>query len=228
MEDLNASAVRERPVEEAGVSLADFAYGRILDRMLSGELKPGQVLQERRLAEVLGISRTPVREALGRLEAEQLVSRRQGRMLVVAELSVENYVSLLDMRRILEVEVSGRATGRITPEALLKVEVAIIALRDAAEVSTSEHWDVDDLVHNTIAEAAGNPMIVAAIRDLRRRTHLFNTARISHRRTPGAEEHLALIRAVAGDDPERSRDLMGAHLDHVRDAIIDYILGRRT
>jgi DNA-binding GntR family transcriptional regulator len=70
-------------------------------------------------------------------------------------------------------------------------------------------------------------MITSAIRDLRRRTHIFNTARIPHRLLPGASEHLELLNAVSGDDPNSSRQLMGQHLDNVKDAIIDYILGAR-
>lgn len=209
------------------ISLSDFAYGQILDLMLSGKLQAGAVLQERKLAEMLNISRTPVREALGRLEAEQLVSRRHGRMLVVADVSIESYVNLLDMRRILEVEAAGRATGRLSVAQANAVEHAIDELLKVTETTPAHHWAVDEMVHGTIAEAAGNPLVVSTIRDLRRRTHIFNTSRIPHRLLPGASEHLGLLHAVTGSDAEASRRLMGQHLDNVRDAIIDFILGRR-
>lgn len=215
------------PAAPEDPNLAELAYARILDSMLAGVLKPGAVMQERRLADHFGISRTPVREALGRLEVEQLLTRRMSRTLVVSEISLEGYVSLLDMRRILEVELAARATGRLAPETLAAVEAAISGIAAAESVTPTDHWAVDDLVHGTIADAAGNAMIAATIRDLRRRTHIFNTSRITHRRRPGAEEHLALIRAVAGQDADLSRRLMGQHLDNVRDAIIDYILGKR-
>lgn len=223
-----ADAPRDRSASgTAEISLSEFAYGRILDLLLSGRFQAGAVLQERRLAEMLEISRTPVREALGRLEAESLVTRRHARMLVVADVSVESYVSILDMRRILEVEAAGRATGRVSVEQAAVVEQAIDDLMHVTEITPSHHWAVDELVHGTIAEAAGNPLVVSAIRDLRRRTHLFNTSRIPHRLLPGASEHLDLLHAVTGDDPETSRRLMAQHLDNVRDAIIDFILGRR-
>jgi DNA-binding GntR family transcriptional regulator len=209
------------------LSLSDFAYGQILDLMLSGKLQAGAVLQERKLAEMLNISRTPVREALGRLEAEQLVTRRHGRMLFVADVSIEAYVSILDMRRILEVEAAGRATGRLTVDKATAAEQAIEELLKVTEITPAHHWAVDEMVHGTIAEAAGNPLVVSTIRDLRRRTHIFNTSRIPHRLLPGASEHLGLLHAVSGNDPETSRQLMGQHLDNVRDAIIDHILGRR-
>ncbi|MGV8855955.1 MAG: GntR family transcriptional regulator [Devosia sp.] len=209
------------------VSLSDFAYAQILDLLLSGNLRAGAVLQERRLAELLSISRTPVREALGRLESESLVTRRQGRMLVVTDLSVEVYVNLLDMRRVLEMECAARATGRLDPAQARAIEADIEELTRVAEITPAHHWAVDDLVHGAIADAAGNPMIAGAIRDLRRRTHIFNTSRIPHRLLVGASEHLDLLHAVMGSDPEHSRQLMGQHLNNVRDAIIDFILGRR-
>jgi DNA-binding GntR family transcriptional regulator len=223
----SAEAARLDRAGGADVSLSDFAYTQILDLMLSGRLQAGAVLQERRLAEMLSISRTPVREALGRLEAESLATRRQGRMLVVTDVSVESYVSLLDMRRILEVEAAARATGRLDAEEARAVEAAIEELVRVTEITPAHHWAVDEMVHGTIARAAGNPLVASSIRDLRRRTHIFNTSRIPHRLLVGASEHLDLLHAVMGSDPGLSRRLMGQHLDNVRDAIIDFILGRR-
>lgn len=208
-------------------SLSDQAYTRILEMLLAGQLVPGEALQERRLAQMMDISRTPVREALFRLEAEALILRGPGRKLVVNDISIESYVRLLDLRRILEMEAAARATGRISPEKLAEVEAGLDEMLHLETVSAAQHWAVDDLVHHTIAEAAGNPMLTRTILDLRRRTHIFNTNRISHRRRPGTEEHLALIRAAAGSDPELTRRLMGTHLDHVRNAIVDFILGIR-
>lgn len=212
---------------DADVSLSDFAYTQILDLLLSGQLPAGAVLQERRLAELLSISRTPVREALARLENESLVSRRHGRMLVVTDVSVESYINLLDMRRILEMETAARATGRLDAEKAQKVRDAIDELTGYETITPAQHWAADDLVHSSIAQAAGNPLVADAIRDLRRRTHIFNTSRIPQRLFVGASEHLGLIDAVMGTDPQQSSRLMAEHLDNVRDAIIDFILGRR-
>lgn len=211
----------------AEVSLSDFAYGQILDLLLAGQLHAGDILQERRLAELLSISRTPVREALARLENESLVSRRHGRMLVVTDVSVESYINLLDMRRILEMETAARATGKLDQDKAQAVRAAIHELTLHDTITPAQHWAVDDLVHSSIARAAGNPLVADSIRDLRRRTHIFNTSRIPQRLFVGASEHLGLIEAVMGDDPQKSSQLMASHLDNVRDAIIDFILGRR-
>lgn len=211
----------------ADTSLSEYAYGRIVEMMLGGILSAGEVLQERQLGKTLAVSRTPVREALTRLEAESLVTRQHGRVYV-SDTAIDTYVHILDMRRTLEIEVAGRATGKISTEQKASIVAAIDDLLKAPKITPAHHWAVDDLVHGSIAKAAGNPMISSAIRDLRRRTHIFNTARIPHRLLPGASEHLELLNAVAGGDPDRSRRLMGTHLDNVKDAIIDFILGARS
>ena len=212
---------------EETTSLAEHAYNRIMEMILGGRIAPGTVLQERKLAELLSMSRTPLREALSRLEAEQLITRTHGRAPVVSHVGIENFVFILDMRRTLEVEAAGRATGRLTPEAAERVIKAIDDLVHVEQPTSAQHWAVDDLVHGTIADAAGNPLVASTIRDLRRRTHLFNTARIPQRLMPGASEHHSMIDAVMGNDPELSRQIMGKHLDNVRDAIIEYLLGSK-
>ena len=225
--DLAADSVADMPDGASGTSLADHAYSRVLELILNGRIAPGTMLQERKLAEMLSMSRTPLREALSRLEAEQLITRSHGRAPVVSHLGIENFVFILDMRRILEVEAAGRATGRIAPEAADRVVSAIDELVKVEQPTPAQHWAVDDLGHGTIADAAGNPLVAATIRDLRRRTHLFNTSRIPKRLMPGASEHLNMINAVNGSDPELSRQIMGRHIDNVRDAIIEYLLGSK-
>lgn len=215
------------PAGEETSSLSEQAYTRILELILGGRLAPGTILQERKLAEMLAMSRTPLREALSRLEAERMITRTHGRAPVVSHVGIENFVFILDMRRILEVEAAGRATGRIPPDEAERVVKAIDELVAIEQPTPAQHWAVDDLVHGIIADAAGNPLVAATIRDLRRRTHLFNTSRIPKRLMPGASEHHNMISAVTGNDPELSRQVMGRHLDNVREAIIEYLLGSR-
>lgn len=215
------------PHAPSDISLSEYAYSRIVEMMLGGVLAAGEMLQERQLGQTLDVSRTPIREALTRLETESLVTRQHGRVYV-SDTAIDSYIHILDMRRTLEIEVAGRATGKISAQRKMAIVAAIEDLLQAAKITPTHHWTVDEMVHGSIADAAGNPMVASAIRDLRRRTHIFNTARIPHRLLPGASEHLALLDAVSGSDPDLSRRLMAEHLDHVKDAIIDYILGARS
>jgi len=225
--DVENSAVPDLSTMEEAASLSEIAYNHILQLIITGKLLPGSILQERQLAEMLSMSRTPVREALGRLESEALITRSHGRAPMVSDVSIEKFAYILDMRKLLEVEAAGRATGYIDQDKADIALAAIDTLLATKQPTAIQHWNVDELVHSTIADAAGNPLIASTIRDLRRRTHLFNSARIPTRLMPGASEHTKLMTAVMGSDPELSRQLMARHIDNVRDAIIDFMLGAR-
>lgn len=209
-------------------NLRELAYDRLLDMLLSGELGAGTPLQERRLAEALNISRTPVREALRQLEAEGLVVRQLGRLMTVSKISVQDYIETLNVRKLLEVEAAGLAAGRMSKTTAEKLRAAIWNLMELDEPTTTQHWEVDDMVHLSIAEAANNKLLIAMIRDLRRRTHIFGTRRIPARRRPGALEHLALIDAVAAGDAPKARQIMADHIENAKAAIIGEIMTTAT
>lgn len=206
-----------------GSGLSEWAYERILDLVLEGKLIAGAVLQERRLAEALDISRTPVREALSRLEAEGLVKRQVGRLMTVTEITVQQYIDVLNVRKVLETEAAGLAAGHVNPLLIEKIKNAIDGLTKKEHPTVFEHWEVDDLVHSTIAAATKNHCLEMTIRDLRRRTRVFNTDRIPGRLQPGASEHLALIEAVESGDQEHARMAMARHIENAKLAIINQL-----
>ncbi|WP_428374302.1 GntR family transcriptional regulator [Lichenicoccus sp.] len=208
--------------------LGDIAYERLLDMLLSGELEGGTILQERRLAEILNISRTPVREALGRLEAEGLITRHGGRLMTVFKVSPKEFIEVFDVRKLLEVEAAGRAADERIDKALAEhIRATLLGLLDATAPTAAEHWAVDDLVHGAIAEAAQNLLLATMIRDLRRRTHIFNTRRIPRRLRPGTLEHLAMIDAVTIGDRLRAQMLMAEHLENAKQAVVASLISGR-
>lgn len=209
--------------------LGEQAYERLLDMLLTGELQGGTTLQERRLAEILNISRTPVREALSRLESEGLITRHGGRLMTVFKVSAQEFIEVFEVRKLLEVEAAGLAAeGRMNRETVETIRAAMWRLLEVEQPSTAEHWAADDLVHGAIAEAAQNTLLATVIRDLRRRTHIFNTRRIPQRLRPGTLEHLAMIDAVASGDRDRAMRLMAEHLENAKRAVVSQLLvGRR-
>lgn len=207
-------------------NLRELAYERVLDMLLGGEMPAGTPLQERRLAEILNISRTPVREALRQLEAEGLVMRQMGRLMTVRQVSVQDYIEVLNVRKLLEVEAAGLAAGKVSKATAEELRKAVWDLMEEESPSAARHWQVDDLLHYTIAEAANNKALTNLIRDLRRRTHVFNTRRIPGRRRPGALEHLALIDAIAIGDADKARAVMGEHIENVKSAIIEQVVSK--
>ncbi|QJP14977.1 GntR family transcriptional regulator [Starkeya sp. ORNL1] len=209
------------PLEEREESLSQMAYNDLLDRLIKREIPVGSVLQERRLAEALAISRTPVRDALNRLESEGFITRKSGGVLVVKEFSTRELIETLHVRQVLEMEGVRLATGRIPPAELDEAEVAIRALLAADEPSAEEDWEVDSRVHRMIAEKSGNAVLAKHIHDLRVKTHMFNMDRVPERFEIGHREHLAIIEALRRGDRDAARAGIQAHIENVKLSIIE-------
>jgi DNA-binding GntR family transcriptional regulator len=200
------------------------AYHQLRGMVLSGSLVGGQIIQERRLAERLGLSRTPVRGALDRLEGEGLL-RREGRVLICTTVSVQEVLEILSVRRSLEADAAQAAAARMTTGQIDAVRHAILGMADPASVTDDEHWTNDDLLHLSIAEASGNSLLSRLIRDLRQRTRMFGLRRIPGRFDQGKAEHLAILDAIAERDGDLARIRMRLHVEHARDAIVATLAG---
>jgi DNA-binding GntR family transcriptional regulator len=199
------------------ISLA--AYEQLRDWLLSRALPTGSVIQERRLAQELGFSRTPVREALQRLEGEGLL-RRQDRFLRVTEVTVTEVLEILAVRQSLEGDAVRAACGRISREMLANIRAKIEAMADPSAVSDDSHWAVDNLVHLSIAQESGNSLLLSLISDLRRKTRLFGLHRIPSRFGPGKAEHLAILDALEAGDAEAAVARMRDHIGNAGQAVL--------
>lgn len=206
-------------------NLTEQVYEQLIELLIAGELRPGDVITERRMAERLNASRTPIREALGRLESEGLVYKQPSRGVTVSPFSTEAFVDILNIRQLLESEAARLAAGRIPPERVEAVRQALQTLAQNPKPTLSDIWAVDDMLHGEIADAAGNALMASMIRDLRRRTHVFNAYRnpLTPRFSP--DENLTLLDAVASGDRERARAAMEEHINAVKLAIIERLSG---
>lgn len=203
-------------------SLAQAAYSRLCALLLSGEMAAGDLIQERRLAEWQGLSRTPVRDALNRLETERLLTRK-GRHLFVATISVHEIIDILHARRVLEGEAVRIAATRMGQDQIATIRAAVIGMKDASDVGDDGHWRVDDMLHFGIAEAAGNGEIRRMIEALRRRTRMFGLRRIPGRFDIGRQEHMRILDAIEARDPAAAAEAMCAHIDHAQHAIVELL-----
>jgi len=209
------------------VNLTGQVYEQLIEILIRGELRPGDVIVERRMAERLNASRTPIREALGRLEAEGLVYKQPGRGVTVSPFSTEAFVELLSVRQVLESEAARLAAGRIPPQRVEEIRTSLQQLGERKDPTLSEIWEIDDMLHGEIADAAGNTLLAGMIRDLRRRTHVFNAYRNPVRYKFGVEENAVLLDAIATGDQDKARQAMADHIEAVKLAVIDRLSGVR-
>lgn len=209
-------------LDRSGLTMVDIAYESILSGIVTHRYAGGQVLQEARLAATLNLSRTPVREALGRLEGEGLLLR-DGRVLTVRSVTIKDYLEVLQLRRLLEGEAAMLAAGQVAEEDLVRLRGAVEGLTDPRAVTPDEHWRLDDDIHLTIAQASGNEQLARLIVDLRRKTRLFNLKKIPSRFEPGRLEHLELLDALRDGDAPRAAVAMRTHIENVKKAILEVI-----
>jgi DNA-binding GntR family transcriptional regulator len=200
-----------------GVNLSSLAHRAISDMIRDRRLKGGEAIIEARLADTLGISRTPLREALQRLEGEGLVRKVANRSYVVRHVDLTEYLHSLKVREILEGEAAALATGAIPGERLAAIRHEIQTLRHSTAYHTDAHWRSDDNLHGLYIDHCGNTVMADMIRALRVTTRLFEIARLKDRLEPDSSEHLAILEALEAGDRRAARAAVQQHCRSLRD-----------
>jgi DNA-binding GntR family transcriptional regulator len=195
-------------------SVADLAYERIRGLVLSGELAPGTRLGQVELAERLGISRTPVREALRRLGGEGLVEGHSHRGFRVADLGLDAVLRRLEVRAILEPGIAALAAERRTGRDLDLMSEAIADEEEARD--GIEAHDASRSFHLALARASGNEELVRVIESLwlvevGRRLLFSRSAEPDWQRTD-ASEHREVLAAVHEGRAADAERLMAGHV----------------
>ncbi|MGP1397271.1 MAG: GntR family transcriptional regulator [Inquilinaceae bacterium] len=187
------------------------AYRAISDMIKDRKLKGGQSIIEQRLADRLGVSRTPLREALQRLEGEGLVRKLANQPYIVRQVSLQDYLQSLKVRQVLEAEAAALAAGRIPGDEIDKTRGLVLALEKLEPYDTHAHWACDDQVHGLFIHACGNAIMADMLFELRTTTRLFEIAQLADRLGPDSREHLAILDALKAGDAEAARQAMAAH-----------------
>ncbi|MDH6234593.1 DNA-binding GntR family transcriptional regulator [Mesorhizobium soli] len=200
-------------------SLARDAHQRIIGMILEGVLKPGDALQEASLGEALGMSRTPVREAIKRIESEGLAAT-EGRFTRVRQLGAAEIEEIFFLRLELE-PICARAAAATPPSGTDEIEARIrVLMADGPEAAPDDvQWHIDSDLHGMIARAAGNRTVADVIAGLHRRTCIFDHTQVPERFLKGCEEHLEILQAIRLGDGAAAEAAMARHLTHARDAI---------
>jgi len=200
------------------VSMADRVYSYLIDSLADGTLRGGDAIQESRLAEQMNLSRTPIRDALARLEGEGLLVRAR-RTLTVRRVSVKEFLDLLHVRRLIEPEAAYLACGKIDPLLLQKWR----SIDLAETVDDDVQFALDEEIHMSIVKALNNDYLADLVRNLRRRTRLFEMTEFPGHRNAGVAEHQELVDALISGDAAAAREAMLTHLDNLRNSIIERI-----
>ncbi len=197
-------------------SLADKAYHAIRDRIVSLELAPGALIDERALVDELGMSRTPVREALMRLAQERLVEVYPRRGMFVTGVDVRELARLSEVRAVLEPEAARLAAGRATDAE--RADLAALADEIAA---ADDLMGLDERIHRAVYRAAHNELLETTLEQ-----YYMLALRIwsmagdrAHELEEAVDAHRELLEAIVDGDGARAAETMRAHVENFEQAM---------
>lgn len=196
---------------------SDLAYTAIRAHLTSGLVKAGEQLTEDQLAQITGVSRTPVREAVRRLEDELLLVRSDTKRLFVADWSRDDIEEMFALRQMLECHAAERAAQRLSREQIARLEAVNRELKAAIEPDAPDvasFLEANRTFHEVIIDAAHSPRLAQLLAKLVEAPVVLRTARNYSREDlhQSARDHDELVAAFAAHDPDWARAVMGSHL----------------
>jgi DNA-binding GntR family transcriptional regulator len=217
LRDTAAPASRMR----ADRNVTETTYRKLHDLIESRQLPPGEVIEERRLALRLKVSRTPLRAGISRLLGEGKLEQLSNGSVVVRNIGMAELLELIHLRLLLESEAASIAATRISIEVLRPIKSRLENIMATAEASKILHWTLDDEIHDQIASHCGNRSLERLIGETRRKIRMCNIERRPERLLPASREHLAIVEAIINRDSSAARHAMIQHLTNVRQGILE-------
>jgi DNA-binding GntR family transcriptional regulator len=210
-------------VENPSLLRREFAYERLKDALQHADLEPGQPLSEVRLSQALGISRTPVREALHQLAQEGLVHVIPGRAVTVAAPSVRSIMDVVHLRLLLEPELVRLATESVTEDEVEEIIDSVDKMEAACNESDHMAWSrADTVFHEILAEACPNELLGEIVVQMRNRAH--HLANIDSQTNPTrlaacTAEHREIADCVAARDGDGAALAVRDHIGILRESL---------
>lgn len=206
--------------------LRDVVFNTLRQAILTGELKPGERLMEIHLANRLGVSRTPIREAIRKLELEGLVTMIPRRGAEVAQITEKSMNDVLEVRRALDVLCVELACDRISDEELEELKNACSSFEQAVKTKDAKKIaQADVALHDIIVHATGNQRLIQLVNNLSEQMYRYRFEYIKdfnqHERL--VEEHRIIYESIVKKDKETAAREAKTHIDNQKKAIIRQI-----
>lgn len=212
--DVAPRSLDQEPTSNA--RLSEQVYESLVEMIVRGKIKPAQAISEVELARILGVSRTPVHEAVKQLVKDGLIVQAANRRPVVVSFGPDDVNDVYEMRRILESEAAAKAAERMDRQTLTKLEGSLQRFRSSEKsAETITNWvAIDDEFHTAIAKATGSLRLSADIDRYRLLHRVFNrTHTDANVLEQAAEEHQQILNALKRRDADEARQAMRHHLE---------------
>ncbi len=208
-------------------SLSDRAYKELKRRIFENELVIGQQYMEHELAELLAMSRTPVREALLQLSREGLVEIRPRHGMRIKPVSLEDMGEICQVLTSLESTAAALAAGKaLTKEENRQLRQAVAEMDQALEANDMEAWaQADERFHTALVELSGNKRLIEAVRTFIDQSHRFRMLTLRLRPLPvdSNRDHQAVLEAIEQRNSDAARRLHREHRERSGRMLIELV-----
>ncbi|GAB2605846.1 FCD domain-containing protein [Ramlibacter solisilvae] len=211
-------------------SLTSVVQQEIERAILQGEYAPGSKLIEATLAQKMGVSRGPVREAFRMLDEAGLVRTEKNRGVFVRDIPIDEAVEIFDLRAAMDELVGRRLAASITPAQLKELKGLVDAMEKAVKAQDAYQYHLLNLkFHDRLVEMAGNGKLTAIYRKLIKELSLFRRLNLADGwlLPISAGEHRQIIKAIASGDPEAAGKALFEHVMESKQRTIENDLRRR-
>ena len=208
---------------DAYLPLRDVVFNTLREAILKGELKPGERLMELQLASKLGVSRTPIREAIRMLEQEGLAVTMPRKGAEVAKMTLKDMEDVLEVREALDELAAKIACKKISDDELANLKTIKDEFKrsmDSGDVKKIAEEDVK--FHDAIYEATNNAKLVSMMNNIREQMYRYRVEYLKEEQTRNllVSEHEELVKAIREGDVQKAQDISFHHLENQRMAII--------
>lgn len=204
--------------------LREIVFESLREAIINGTLKPGERLMEIQLAEEMGVSRTPVREAIRKLELEGFVVMVPRKGAYVAGISIKDIADVFEVRAALESLAAGLAAERITDDELEALERSLVKVAESTEADDLNSLiSADTDFHDILYRASRNERLVQIVSNLREQIQRFRMASLSHpgRMRIALEEHRKIVEAISERNVELAQQLAREHIENAENTMLN-------
>lgn len=206
--------------------LRELVFESLREAIIGGQLRPGERMMEIQMAEEMGVSRTPVREAIRKLELEGLVLMIPRKGAYVAGLSLKDIADVFEIRRALEGLAAELAADRITEDELEKLERYLVIIAEQIEAGDLDKVvEIDTDFHTLLYQASRNQRLTQIINNLREQIQRFRTTSLAYpgRMKNALEEHRKIVEAISSRDGDQARRIAQEHIENAENSMMSMI-----
>ncbi len=204
--------------------LRELVFEALRDAIIKGVLKPGERLMEVQLAEELGVSRTPVREAIRKLELDDLVVMIPRKGAYVSGISLKDIADVFEIRAAMESLAAGLAAERITDEELEELERILVKKAEIIEANDLDRLvEIDIRFHEGLYQASRNAKLVQIINNLSEQIHRFRSTSLASpgRMKEALEEHRKIVEAISERNITLAQSLAQEHIENAENRMLE-------